>query len=226
MTEQTFIPISWVYSLKDYNELFDLPNQIVNLRVLEFSTGISSFNFQMTALGVDVVSASPLYALEQDPIETWVQDWVNHLTQERVACLGEGGSLPGEVSAGMRRQRRMSRIFLTDYMVGKRTGRYAFSGDTHLPFADQSFDLSLCVAVGRSVEELPALIDELARVSQEFRLVIELKSDASPFWLSDVLRRLHSHCFQLKFKPTRTFYGDIPWVALHATRVACLLKAA
>jgi hypothetical protein len=224
MTTQPLAPIRWVYSLKDYRSLFRLTHPIVSRRILEFSAVVSSFNVQMTALGYQVVSASPLYTLEQDSMEEHVTDRMQQLKVEQVACMGENGSLPGDTSRVVRRWQKMSDIFLTDYSVGVRTGRYAFSGDTHLAFADQSFDLALSVAVEKPESDLPVLIGELARVSHEFRMVLNIHKGGSPGWLGVALDHLRMDYWQVTFKSTKTLYGEGQWVLMRAKKVACALK--
>jgi hypothetical protein len=226
MTATAFAPIRWVYSLKDYKALFQLSNQALNQRILEFPATVSSFNFQMTALGHEVVSASPLYALEQDAMEDLVGQAMQTLTQEQVACLGEGGVLPGELSAGMRRLRRTADIFLTDYSVGVRTGRYVFSGDSHLAITDEAYDLALCMAVDTPTDQLPALVQELTRVASEFRMIIPSDQTVAPMWLHEVLHQLQAADCQVAFKPVAAPSGNASWVMLQAKRLACLVDAA
>lgn len=225
MPTQPFAPISWVYSLKDYQSIFKLTNDVLGRRVLEFPAAVSSFNSQMKALGHEAVSASPFYAMEQAAMEELVAEWMKQLTMQQVACLTEGGQLPSDASNMVRRWKRMSDIFLTDYSCGIKDGRYAFSGDTHLAFADDSFDLALCVGVDMTDGDLPILIAELTRVAHEFRLVLSFEKETGiPEWLQQSMLQLQSQHRRVSFKPTQMLYGDQPWVLMQASAVACLVS--
>ena len=84
--------------------------------------------------------------------------------------------------------------FLSDYMEGRREGRYVAAGLPALPFPDGSFDLALCAhflflySVQLDEGFHCAAVLEMCRVARECRIfpLLELNGQPSPF-VSSVL---------------------------------------
>ena len=226
MTTQAFAPISWVYSLSNYRQLFQLTDQdLYRPRILEFPATISSFNAQMTALGHNVVSASPFYAMKEPLMAQQAREWVEVLSVREAACVAAGEDIPSAAAEQVHSWRRVNDIFLADYAEGLEKERYLFSSDNHLTCADYSFDLALSIAVDRDPDEVKVLAQELARVASEFRLIFCTQDpQQSPGWLHDVLQMLQNDFFQIRFQPVDALYGDEQWVMLRANRIACDVK--
>lgn len=223
MTTQPFAPISWVYSLCEYRQLFKLTDQdLYRPSILEFPATISSFNAQMSALGHRVVSASPFYAMKEQLMAEQARTWVEVLSVREAACVAAGEDIPSEAAEQVRSWRRVNDIFLADYAEGLQQGRYIFSGDHHLTCNDHAFDLAISIAVDRSLDEVKILAQELARVAVEFRLIFCTQDpQQSPSWLHDVLQMLQDAMYQVRFQPVDALYGSEQWVMLRASRIAC-----
>lgn len=92
--------------------------------------------------------------------------------------------------------------FLSDYEIGKKSGRYIQASLPKLSFKNKQFDLALCshylflYSDHINLEEHIASIEELCRVAREVRIypLLSLKGEISPH-LEKVLSSLNNSRF-------------------------------
>jgi len=170
--------------------MFGLDADSLPRRILDCSSGVSSFAVEAAACGSRVVAADPAYALGG----------------QRLAELGRDDLARGSAIAdahpdrftwdwyGARERRTTLRRtalarFLADYVA--HPGRYVAGALPRLPFRDGAFDLAVCShllftwaeELGRAWHR-EALI-ELARVAEEVRVfptVVQGRGEPVPFW--------------------------------------------
>jgi hypothetical protein len=173
--ERLLIP-GWVYDLADYRQIFDLSEEDLGKRILDFPGGISSFNAQMHEAGHFVVSGDPHYQLEFPAMSDLAaerlaqneQDLREHL--DRLKFQDEA-----HLQVIFQNWLKNKDKFLGDYSSGLREHRYQEMHLPKLPFKDFHFELALCSDLlfhahargGLSPQELMA---ELSRVALEVRI--------------------------------------------------------
>lgn len=137
--------VLWGHGIEDYREMFDLPQGVENLRLLEYGCGPSAVNYQQTQVKKQgVVSCDPLFVLDKDTLlaktkmifANMAEEVRQHQDQFDFSRNGSLDKLLQERQEGMKQ-------FFADYEQGKADGRYLGLTDYHLPFADFTFDFAL-----------------------------------------------------------------------------------
>lgn len=131
-------------SFEEYERMFSCsfkPGE----RVLDVAAGASSFAAAARKLGIQAVSADPLYSLE---LEAMARRGLQEL-EEASAKLAElqhvySWSYYGSASQHEALRRRSLELFLEDYGLFYGTEAYVPAVLPRLPFADESFDRVLC----------------------------------------------------------------------------------
>ncbi len=137
--------VPWGRTLAEYRAMFDLSAADLRRRTLGCGDGPASFNAELTALGGEVVSIDPLYAVPGAAIERRVRETFEVVMAEvrRNPRDFVWTHVPSIEELGRRRMAAMRR-FLRDYPAGTAERRYVEAALPALPFADRSFDLALC----------------------------------------------------------------------------------
>ncbi|MBD3885212.1 SAM-dependent methyltransferase [Phormidium tenue FACHB-886] len=140
---QSVVP--WGRSFDEYQRMFALSADDLNLRIIGCADGPASFNAHLAKSGRRVISCDPLYQLTakqiQARIDVTYEDVIGQTRQNQAKFVWTDIKSPDELG-----QVRMSamRAFLDDYEQGKAEGRYVAGELPHLPFKHASFDLALC----------------------------------------------------------------------------------
>lgn len=142
---------SRIYNLANYRQIFDLQDKDLHKSILDCSADISSFNAEMHALHYSVISINSLYTLSSAEM------------QQKIA----------PIDAELNSQQ----LFMQDYAVGKKEGRY-LPLTMPLPFNDHQFELALCADL-LSHQHADLLMNELCRVAAEVRIFPLLNKDGA-----------------------------------------------
>lgn len=176
MAQQGLLIPGWIYDLADYRQIFDLSDEDLGKKILDFPGGISSFNAQMHEAGYAIVSGDPHYHLDlaamsdlaDDMLEQNEKDLREHL--DRLKLQDEA-----HLQAIFQNWQFNKNTFLADYSGGVREHRYQEMHLPKLPFNDFHFELALCSdllfhAHARAGLSPEALMAELSRVALEVRI--------------------------------------------------------
>ncbi|MDY6836211.1 MAG: DUF3820 family protein [Chloroflexota bacterium] len=184
----TIVP--WGRSYNEYVRMFALTTKDLKGRILGCGDGPASFNCEMTKQGYDIVSIDPIYQFNANEIakridETYqivikqtYEDKDNYIWDD-IQSVEELGDI------------RMSAmcLFLDDYELGRRQGRYIATSLPNLPFGPDEFDLALCSHFLFLYTDQLTLdfhrksIAEMCRVSREVRVfpLLDLQGNNSSY---------------------------------------------
>lgn len=190
--------VLWGHSVDECREMFDLSQEDMNSRILEYGCGPSAVNVQQFQETHQAVSCDPLFVLDKDTLSSKTimifAQMAEEIRQEHdqfdFSCVGSLEQLLEQ------RQKGMKQFFL-DYEQGKAEGRYYGAADYHLPYPDFSFDFALSSHYlfadleDQSIDFHVNVIRELARLAKEVRIfpLIDKSGDPSEF-LGPVLLQL------------------------------------
>ena len=137
--------VPWGRSLAEYVGMFALSERDLGKRILDCAAGPASFNAEMTARGYRVVSCDPLYAFSSLEIrqrfDATFATMMGQMPSKRDNFVWD--TIPSIPALGEMRRAAMD-AFLRDFVGDRRGSRYVVSALPQLPFADGSFDLTLC----------------------------------------------------------------------------------
>ncbi len=182
--------VLWGYHLDEYQEMFDLSDEELNTRLLEFGSGPTAVNVQLHEKHKKIISCDPLFSLEKsDLIAKTSAIFENMVMRIKQAQENPILSRIGEVDALIAKRRQGMEEFFNDYTKGKEEQRYLSFTHHTLPFSDFSFDLALSSHFlfadldDQDVDFHMKTIIELARVAKEVRIfpLIDRYGQLSPF---------------------------------------------
>ena len=194
----------WGRSLSEYARMFALSDADLRLRILGCADGPASFNSEMTARGVFVVSCDPLYQLSVEQIRGRIEKTadfhIDHVRKNPHLFVWDRIRTPEE----LRRLRlKAMEDFLADFPDGLLAGRYLDRSLPSLQFADGSFELALCshflflYSDVFSFEFHLESILEMSRIAGEVRIFPLLDMSAQPSaHLKPVLQALRDFGFE------------------------------
>lgn len=193
--------IPWGRSFAEYQRMFNLQDQDLQLNILGCADGPASFNAELSARGGSITSVDPVYQFSREEIAGRVKavyprvmaelekNRDNYLWSEftDVQALGEA------------RMRAMD-VFMADYDKGVSQGRYVGASLPFLPFESGQFQLALCshylFLYSDQLDETGHInaVGELCRVAEEVRIypLVDLQSSPSPH-LSGVLNAMSNY---------------------------------
>ncbi len=196
--------VPWGRSFEEYIEMFSLSHDDLNMSILGCADGPASFNYQMHNMGKRVISVDPIYQFTGTDIKSRIDETFERVIEqteknksefvwEKIKTVDELAEL---------RKKAMD-VFLSDYEVGKREGRYVFGNLPELKFKTKQFDIAVCSHfLFLYSEQFPYKfhidsIIELCRVAKEVRIfpVLELGSKVSRH-----LAKICDHLHELAFK--------------------------
>jgi hypothetical protein len=180
--------VPWGRSLREYNRMFALDEaDLARRRILGCADGPASFNAEMHARGVRVVSADPLYAFSRQQIRQRIDE-----TYDKILAGARAGretyvwrEIGSPEELGKVRMAAMER-FLDDFELGRAQGRYVGMGLPRLGFGDGEFELAVCshflftYSQQLSAQFHVESVRELCRVAGEVRLFPLLNMDGTP----------------------------------------------
>src|SRR5262245_30407587 len=137
--------VPWGRSFDEYQRMFALTGDDLQLRLLDCGAGPASFNVHATRSGSRVISCDPLYQWDADDIQQRIAATYDTVLEQTRRNREEfvWSEIPSVDELGALRMSAMS-AFLADYDNGKAAGRYVDAQLPVLPFLDNSFDLALC----------------------------------------------------------------------------------
>jgi len=190
--------VLWGHSVDEYREMFDLSQEDMNSRILEYGCGPSAVNAQQFYEAHEAVSCDPLFVLDKDTLSSKAvmifAQMADEVRQEQDQFdFSRSGGLDKLI---VQRQNGMKQFF-ADYEQGKAEGRYFGAADYHLPYPNFSFDFALSSHYlfadldDQTVDFHLNVISELARVAKEVRIfpLIDREGKTSEF-LGPVLLQL------------------------------------
>ncbi|MDJ0705493.1 MAG: class I SAM-dependent methyltransferase [Leptolyngbyaceae cyanobacterium MO_188.B28] len=195
--------VPWGRSLAEYIEMFSLTESDLKKSILGCGDGPASFNAELTALNGNVVSIDPTYQFDglslQSRISEVYAEIMPQMYKNQDKYIWE--SIASVEELGRTRMDAMQK-FISDYEIGKKSGRYIHESLPELSFENNQFDLALCshylflYSDHVSLEEHIASINELCRVAREVRIypLLSLNGEISPH-LKEVLSSLHNSAF-------------------------------
>ncbi|MBS0350680.1 MAG: hypothetical protein JSR33_05760 [Proteobacteria bacterium] len=157
---------TWIYNLDDYQSIFGLTAQELQKRILDFPSGISSVNAELYAKGFYMVSADPAYQLTPEEMRIHAYE----MLQTSIQQLEPDNNHFSLIS----KWRMSTEIFLSDYALGKKEGRYKVLN--HPPFQplENSFELLLCTdylfTANSSSLPIQQMMEELCNLAMEVRI--------------------------------------------------------
>ncbi len=122
----------FVYSMKDYQAMFDLSSGDLQKVIMNCPAGLSSFNAEMTANGFAAFSADPAYHLSYDDLLVFIANELS-LSQEQL-----NQHLIDQVGAEQKPAAYWSSLalFLADYQKAQKTRYFPFNAPA-LPMDEQ-----------------------------------------------------------------------------------------
>jgi len=200
--------IPWGRNLNEYISMFDLTSAEKNLTILDCAAGPSSFNYEMTLQGYNVISCDPIYQLTADQISQRIQAVYQNIIDQVKAnydtFVWQNFQSPEDL--GKVRMAAMEK-FLQDFPIGVEQKRYLIGELPKLPFANNRFDLALCSHfLFLYSDHLPAefhleSILGMCRVAKEVRIfpLVKLSGKISPL-LMPIVQKLLSQGYKAEIQ--------------------------
>ena len=137
--------VPWGRSFEEYLAMFSLSKKDLEMSILGCGDGPASFNCQMNKMGKKVISLDPIYQFTKTDIKTRIDDTFKTVIEQTEKNKTEfvWGEIKTVKELAEVRRKAMD-MFLSDYEVGKKEGRYVFGRLPKLKINTQQFDLSLC----------------------------------------------------------------------------------
>jgi hypothetical protein len=210
--------VLWGNTLADYRQMFDLDEAaLLRGRLLEFASGATGVNAELTEQGVEVVSYDQRFKLPatalRDVTERNFEHVLKQVQQEPTHYQWQTYESPMVLAES--RRYGIERFF-EDYADGLAARRY-MAGDEWmpLPFADASFDLVLSAQfflqdnARYSLEWQAQMMAELCRVGRELRIfpLVDERGEAAQ-GLGTLMQSLQEH--QLGVEVRQVDYHFVP----------------
>ena len=180
--------VPWGRSFEEYLAMFSLSQDDLEMSILGCADGPANFNHEMNKIGKKVVSVDPIYQFTKTDIKSRIDETLETIIEQTEKNKSEfiWKKIKSVDELAEVRKKAMD-IFLADYEVGKKEGRYVFGQLPELNFKTQQFDLALCshflflYSKQFSYQFHVDSIIELCRVAKEVRVfpILELGSKVS-----------------------------------------------
>ncbi|HBB52397.1 MAG TPA: hypothetical protein DCZ80_00665 [Legionellales bacterium] len=170
--------VLWGHHYFEYQDMFDLPKQPKEKRVLEFACGVTAVNQELTQNNFQVVSCDPGFEADEKKthqrfLENFDLQIKNIHEHPHRFDLNKYGGLEQLIQ---KRQEGMQ-TFFKDYQKGCKEGRYQhLNFKKPLNFENSSFDLVLCAnylftdLVEQDVDFHVTAIKEMLRLAHDVRI--------------------------------------------------------
>lgn len=194
------------FGLSDYQKMFNLEDEQLNMHILDCRGGASAFAAQMHKMGKQVIATDPIYAHDFQTLEALIdksqadikQTLANQQTQEKLKTP--------QIDAFLNEHKTYAKDFLEDFKVGKQAGRYVAQSLPQLSFKQEAFDLALVCHFLFTYPELDVAfhlqaIEELLRVANEVRIfpLVTQSGELSPI-VGDVIAAAQIQNFGAELK--------------------------
>lgn len=167
----------WGHSLESYTKMFNLTEAELKLPILDCCGGPASFNTELTAQGGDVISADPLFELNEkkmkERIDMVFKEMLDAVETHKERFIWDSINSPMELAAI--RKANINK-FLGDFPMGFAEGRYVADAPPNLHFQHFQFDLAVCShylfanSPEQTVDYHVAAIENLVDVAKEVRI--------------------------------------------------------
>ncbi len=200
--------VPWGRNLDEYISMFDLTSEEKNLTILDCAAGPSSFNYEMTLQGYNVISCDPIYQFTADEIYQRIQlvyqNIIDQLKENYDTFVWENFQSPENL--GKVRMAAMEK-FLQDFPNGAEQKRYLTAELPKLPFEDNKFDLALCshllflYSEQFSAEFHLESILEMCRVATQVRIfpLLKLSGEISPL-VMPIIEKLSTKGYRVEIR--------------------------
>ena len=203
--------VPWGRNLEEYQKMFRLSKEDLQLKILGCGDGPSSFNFEVTKIGGDITSLDPIYQFTQDEIQQRI-DETSSVVSEQLKQNQNDFVWKNIKSVDELIDIRLTAMnnFIKDYENGKKEERYIQQELPKLSFENDSFDLVLSshfLFLYSEHFDLQFHIDsilEMCRVSKnEVKIfpLLDLKNQKSKY-LEPILEELKRKGFETKIIKT------------------------
>jgi hypothetical protein len=168
--------VLWGHHLAEYRDMFALPKDLSDLKLLEFGSGPTAINAELSAKGLDIVSCDPWFDMDMRHMQQQFQ----LLFREQVSRVSAHPSQfdfekYGGIEVFLAKRQEGMQTFFKDFPQGFAEGRYCGLQAGKLPFSSARFDLALCS--NYLFADIPEQnlgfhlywIQELTRVAREVR---------------------------------------------------------
>lgn len=200
--------VLWGHSVDEYREMFDLSQEDMNARILEYGCGPGAVNAQQFHEEHQVVSCDPLFVLDKDTLlSKAIMIFAQMADEIRQQQAQFDFSQYGGLEPFIAQRKKGMDAFFADYEQGKAEGRYYGAVDYHLPYPDFSYDFALSSHYlfadldDQTVDFHLNVIRELARVAKEVRIfpLIDREGQTSDF-LGPVLLQLQQEGYGVEVR--------------------------
>ena len=167
----------WACSLKEYQKMFDLKAEDLQVKIVDCAAGFASFNAELSAQGGQVVSVDPLYSFSSAALEQRIPSMLSKMQEaldaEKANSAGKNSYYTSHFMAD---HSAAAQIFMDDFVKGFEQERYVNATLPLLPFADQQFDLAVCAYFlflrpeRFDLEFHLKALEEMCRVATEVRI--------------------------------------------------------
>jgi hypothetical protein len=195
--------VPWGRSFDEYQRMFALTEDDLQLRIVGCGDGPASFNAEATRLGSTVISCDPIYRYDVEELRQRIASTYDQILEQTRRNESEfvWSTIHSVDELGRVRMAAMNE-FLRDYPAGLTQGRYIVAELPHLPFGDATFGLALCshflflytTQLGEAFHR--SAIREMCRVAPEVRIfpLLELGGEPSP-----LVQRMVDECDSQRF---------------------------
>lgn len=206
--------VLWGHHLDESIDMFDLSSKDLQKRFLEYASGATAFNAELTVLGGQCLSYDPWFAFEPLHLSQMIEQQFDarirefQAQQQALDVSRYGGSFDQLITY----RREGIATFLADYERGRLDGRYVANLSPHqvpqtLPFEHSSFDIALVAHAFfsdvpyQTIDDHVLMIEELARVAKEVRIfpLVDAQGIPSPC-LGPVLLGLQQDNFGIEVR--------------------------
>lgn len=181
--------VPWGRTLSEYREIFNLHHSDLEVSILGCGDGPASFNAELTQQGGEIVSIDPTYQFDAESLKSRISEVYDEVIPQIIKNKDKyvWDSIKSVEELAKVRMSAMD-IFISDYDLGKQSGRYIYEYLPKLSFYDKQFDLALCshylflYSDHVNLEEHIASVKELTRVAKEVRIypLLSLDGNISP----------------------------------------------
>jgi len=74
--------VPWGRNLEEYQNMFQLSEENLHSKILGYGDGPSSFNFELTKLGGNIISIDPIYKFTKDEIQQRVDETSSVISEQ------------------------------------------------------------------------------------------------------------------------------------------------
>ena len=202
--------VPWGRSLKEYKEMFALSNTDLEKKILGCSDGPACFNAEVTILGGSVISVDPVYEFNSEQIRSRIDEVYPQIMEQVSKSKNEfiWNTINNIDELGKVRMNAMKR-FLSDYDLGKKSGRYINASLPILPFSNGEFELALCshylflYSEHITQKQHISSMKELCRVANEVRIypLICMTTNEKSLYLEPVISALEEEGIKVVLAP-------------------------